>query len=165
MTTLTDSTGQFDIERYLKDIEEIFKQNLTTELGIIDTEKGDFTLDTIPDDAFYMNSIPATFSYDTFVVWGIESQDTVDSTGFATLQTVSVFIEVASVEGGESDTETLIYRLLRYSRALKSVLHKNHRALRGNARLEVRDLRPAASIIRGESVFSAGISIKATFDS
>lgn len=157
---------KYDLEAFLRDLEAVFKANLNTEIGLLNTEKGDFTLDTIHANAWYMNQIPRVWSYSPFIVWGISaSPETTDRQEGNRIRRVGTFFEVVVPES-QNTNESLFWKLLRYSRALEEVAIKNSDKFRSYAKLQVDQSMPVTFSIEGISkpLRSCGITVQAVLN-
>ena len=157
--------SRYDTESMLRDIETKFKANLNSEIAIINAEKGDFTIpDIVTPDAWYLQYLPRTFSYKNFLMWGIESSTITDSQPGNRISTHKFFLEVVVSDGGEKQTDAILYSLLRYTRALEEVARKNSDMFQGRAKAKVEALTPTSFPINGKLYRSAGIRIEASLN-
>jgi len=153
----------YDVEQFLKEAGVLFKAQLNTEINAINIEKGDFNINTINANAWYLNYIPGVFSYPEFIVWGLDSVSPTESQNDNFIKTPKIAFEVILIDKGEKTTEQMIYKHLRYMRALESVANKNYDKFHGIAKLQVQDLLPTSFVWSGKILRSAGISITASF--
>ncbi len=153
----------YDIEDYIKDLRDLYIAQLNTEIGIVNTAKGDFTIATINASAWYLTRLPKIFSYEQFIVWGLDETPLTDRQENSGMQTIRTFFEVVLADAGEKESESVVFKLLRYTRALQQVLNKNPNKFRGIAHPVVDRLEPTQFDVLGKLYHSAGVSIKASF--
>lgn|SRR4030043_547671 len=155
----------YDLETFLKEFESVFKTNLNTKIIALNTEKGDFTIEQINDNAWYFGNINSSvFSYPQFAVWGIDntSRERVESQQFDNfIKTIQVYIEIVIADTGELDTPNMMWRMLRYTRCLESIAFQNFDKFQGKAKMTIENLLPTSFEIDGKIFRSAGISLTA----
>lgn len=157
--------AQYDIEQLVRNVVTVFKAGLNTEIAAVNSDKGDFAIDTINDNAWYIAGVPSSFDYKQFVFLGVSDIQTT-SVNVAEGDTVTIQIEVIVPDSGNSNTEAILYRLLRYQRALRRVAQKNFDKLsKGHLKIEVTGLVPASDTLFKKTVYASGIAIKASFSS
>ena len=156
--------AKYDVETYLTDLKSIFQSNLNNRITAINAEKTGLQIPLIPDEAWYFNHIPEVWSYNQFVVWGLNGISLSSSQPGAAIQTVDAFIEVAVQDKGQKVNEQVIYQLLRYSRSLLEVATKNHDRIQGYGNLQLESLSPSLVDISGKRLRMAGINLTASFD-
>lgn len=161
---------KYDEELFLEDIEKVFKANLNTVIANINDEKMNrspgvndkWELDTIPDEAWYLNHIPDIWSYPTFIVWGLANSQFSRPQNDGAILELTAFLEVAVQDAGDVPKEEFIYRLLRYSRSLREVAIKNFDSIRSYGKLRVDNLSPTIVNISDRSLRISGITITAS---
>lgn len=153
----------FDTEALLRATQVVMKAKLAAELTIIDTEKADFAMDAIVDDAWYFQNLSdEAFSYANFVVWGMyDNPEQTDSQNNNAIKQVKMFFEVCMPDEAGPINENVFYKLLRYTRALESVIDKNYDKIRSGLKLQVDSLSPTSFNLSGKTFRSAGILITA----
>ena len=153
----------FDTECLLKKTSELMKAKLNAELVIVDNDKGDYELDPINDDAWYFQNLgEEVFSYPTFVVWGIYDNPTqVASQNNNAIKQTQLFFEVCLPDDGGPMPENVFYKLLRYTRALESVIDKNYDRVRSGLKVQVASLSPTSFDLGNKTFRSAGILVTA----
>lgn len=156
--------AKYDVESFLTNVKTVFQSNLNTKITELNTEKGDFDIDQIPTDAWYINHIPKVWSYNTFIVWGISDIPLSNQQPGAAIQTVNLFIEACVQDKGYPVSESVIYQLLRYSRALLEVANENFDKLQGYGKLQLDSLSPSLVDISGKRIRMSGINLSASFD-
>jgi len=168
------SNGKYDVERFLTDVKSIFQTNLNTQIDCINTEKqtiteetnDNFAINRVSDSAwFFQQANTRVFSYPQFVVWGLLDLSLQAQQHDASLINPTVFIEVCLPDRGEPVNEVIIYKLLRYSRALQEIAEKNFDKLRGYGKIQVDTLSPAIVNVDGKKLRCSGIAITALFSS
>lgn len=150
----------YDTEQLIRDFETVLKNYLNTEITAINTEKGDFAIDTINSNAWYMNQIPHVWSYKQFIIWGLSGVETTDETVAGNIEKIEIAVEVCFPDRGDKLSEAAIYKLLRYQRALKTVVNKYHDSFQGVTKAIVSSLTPTITDIGGKKLVSAGIIVK-----
>ena len=153
----------FDTECLLKKTSDIMKAKLNAEIALIDTEKADYELDPINNEAWYFQNLgDEAFSYANFVVWGMYDNPTqTDSQENNAIKKVDMFFEVCTPDDGGPINENVFYKLLRYTRALEQVVDKNYDKIRSGLKVQVSSLRPTSFNLGGKTFRSAGILITA----
>jgi len=153
----------FDTEELLKSTSVLMKAKLNNELAVIDAEKGDFIMDAINADAWYFQNLDEeAFSYSNFIVWGMYDNPTqTDTQNNNSIKSIEMFFEVCLPDDGGPLDQNLFYKLLRYTRALESVVHKNFDKIRSGLKVQVINLSPTSFDLGGKTFRSAGVLIKA----
>ncbi len=157
---------KFDIESVLKNAVTLVSAQMNTEIGLINTAKGDsLSVPNIPADAYFFASIPkAAFNYKDFVVYGFLANPTIiGAQEDNNIKTIQLFFEVVSVDAGENFDQNVIYKLLRYSAALESIFLKNSsKLMEGCGKVSVETLVPSSLFsVDGKMIRSAGVSVTA----
>lgn len=153
----------FDTECLLKKTSEVMKAKLNGEIALIDTEKADYELDPINDNAWYFQNLDdEAFSYANFLVWGMYDNSTqTDSQENNAIKKVDMFFEVCTPDDGGPINENVFYKLLRYTRALEQVVDKNYDKIRSGLKVKVSSLSPTSFDLGGKTFRSAGILVTA----
>ena len=153
----------FDIECLLKTIKNTMAANLNNEILLIDTEKGDYILDAIPDEAWYFQQLgEEIFSYPVFVVWGTYGNpDLSDSTYGNSIKKIEIYFEVVLIDDGSENSENIHYKLLRYTRALEQSINKNFSKAVSGLKFKIKDLTPTQFDVNNKMLRSAGITVEA----
>jgi hypothetical protein len=156
-----------DTEVIVKETFAFIKSKLNAELLLIDTEKADFVLDPIYDNAWAFQNLNAeVFSYPSFVVYGLQASPTLTDSNIAnSIKNCLMFFEVVLTDDGSKISENIFYKLLRYSRALESIIHKNPNRILSGIKFQVEELLPTSFEINGATYRSAGINISARYSS
>lgn len=160
----------YDEEQMIRDLEMLFKANLNTEIGLINTEKN-----AVPNDDLFMKDIESDkYIFETldkrlnnfkdfFVLYGLVDTPVRDASIENFIEDVVVTFQVATFDKGEKVRQNTLYKLLRYRRALKQVILKNPDVFRGYAKPLVNSLKPDAfPYDRSNIILSIGIDIKAS---
>jgi len=159
----------FDTEQVLKNSIAVVKLVLNTDITTINNEKADFTIPSINAAAYYFGQIPkGAFNYNPFVVYGFLDNPSLEATQTDNhIKVIQMYFEVVLVDGGNKDDENIIYRLLRYARALENVFNKNHfKIMEGYGNIQVTNLAPTTLFsLDGKVVRSAGVSVTARITS
>lgn len=153
----------FDTECLLKKTSELMKAKINGEIALIDTDKSDYELDPINDEAWYFQNLnDEVFSYANFVVWGMyDNPEQTDSQNNNAMKAVKMFFEVCIPDDGGPINENVFYKLLRYTRALESVIDKNYDKIRSGLKVQVNSLSPTSFDLGGKTFRSAGILVTA----
>ena len=151
----------FDTECLLKATETLFKSKLNDEITLLNTEKGDYEIEAINSEAWYFQNLDdQVWSYGNFIVWGMYGNPTQTATqNNNSMKSTQIFFEVCLVDEGGPISENVFYRLLRYTRALESVIHKNYDKIRSGLKVEVTSLNPTSFDLGGKTFRSAGVLI------
>lgn len=157
----------YDTENFFREMTAILKANLGAEITEVNTEKGDFELDTIHTDAWYIDEIPKNPSYTPYMFYGIDSATTIDTNEVCSLRNISIDYEVIVPDDGDvqSETENIYYKMLRYSRALESTVQKNADKIPSYVSVTVGSLLPVKIRIKGKLLHSVGIKVTASITS
>jgi hypothetical protein len=164
------SNPKYDVERFLLDIETVFKANLNTKIAEINTEKStltpetrdDFTLQTMGDDFWYLQHLPQVWSSKQFMVFGINAIDLKDQQEDNAIQVMKVFIEAVIPDTGDSKYKSNVFKSLRYTRALQEVAMENYDSIRSFGKLKIDVLVPTTVAIGNKTLQSSGIEITAS---
>ena len=115
----------YDVEQLTKDLLQLVKDNLNTEITKIQTQKGnDFELKLIAEPTAYYPSLDDNIlEFDPFVYYGIGDNDIL-SNGPESSDNLEIFFTV--VFTNENDDDNNYWRSLRYIRALRKVFENNY---------------------------------------
>jgi hypothetical protein len=154
----------YDTEVFLKDLETVLKDNLNTEITAINTEKGDFSIDTIETNAWFLQNLEErVFNYKQFVIWGMTEPSILSGQqNDNSIEEINVFVEIGIPDSGETTSENTFWKLLRYSRCLGSIVRKNFDKFQGTTKIRVEQLIPTVYEFKNNSFKSAGIRIIAS---
>lgn len=160
----------YDIERFIQDMEQVFKDNLNDEIALIDAEKGDYVLPPISDNAwFFRNLNDKIMNYSQFVVFGFDENVKSESAQVDNnIRVAKIFFEVCVTDQTSIiDLKRTHYKLLRYSRALEQVAFKNLGKFPSINQPQVEILFPTEVPIKSDVepmlINTAGVSITAKF--
>lgn len=153
----------FDTEDLLRSTGTLMKAKLNDALLVVDTDKGDYALDPINADAWYFQNLDEeVWSYSSFIVWGMYDNPTqTENQSNNAIKTTQMFFEVCLPDDGGALEENVFYKLLRYTRALESVVDKNYDKIRSGLKVQVSSLSPTSFDLGGKTFRSAGILITA----
>lgn len=153
----------FDTECLLKKTSELMKAKLNAELLVVDTDKADYVLDPINADAWYFQNLnEECFSYANFITWGMYANPTqTDTQNNNSMKSIEIFFEVCIPDDGGAINENVFYKLLRYTRALEAVIHKNYDKIHSGVKVSVSNLSPTSFDLGGKTFRSAGILVTA----
>lgn len=160
----------YDEELMVKDLANVFKAKLNTEIELINTEKLGIDqndkrqLEPIPEKAYVFETLgDSMLNYKGFfVMYGLSDTPIMEATTGNLLESIQVTFQVACFDKGEKSREDLLYKLLRYRRALKAVIMKNPDVFRGYAKPLIGSLKPNAFEFNGSVVIHVGVDIKAS---
>lgn len=161
---------EYDEEYMIDDIVTLFKAQLNTEIDAINSQKGAVSGDVlflppIPTDKYTFNSLnKSLLNYKGFfVLYGITDTPIRDAQTDNYIEDLTINIEIATFDRGAKDLNNLFKQLLRYRKALKSVIMKNTDVFRGYAKPLVKSLKPDAfPYDRNVVILSIGLEIKAS---
>lgn len=156
----------YDEEQMIRDVEFLFKEKLSEQITLINKEKNDaLVLETIPDDKYIFETLDGRklLNYrGFFILYGLVSTGVQASTIENFIEDVTMTFQIATFDKGEKDRTNLMYKLLRYRRALKQVIIKNNNVFRGFAKPLITSLKPDAfSYNNNKVILTIGIDIKA----
>lgn len=163
----------YDEELMIKDVEALFKSNLNDEIAAINIEKGAFIgdalfLEDIPTEKYIFESLDSRIlNYKGyFVMYGIVDTPIRDIQEDNFVEDLTMTFQVATFDKGEADRKNTFYKLLRYRRAIKTVLKKNPDVFRNYAKPQMASLKPDAFPYSNKRVIlTIGIDIKASVTS
>jgi len=160
----------YDEEQMLRDIETTFKTNLNTEIDLINTEKG-----AVLGDALFIENIPTDkYIFETldsrilnykgfFIMYGLVDTPLKEANIESYIEDVTITFQVATFDKGEKARSNTLYKLLRYRRALKTVIMKNPDVFRSYAKPLMASLKPDAFPYSSKKIIlKIGIDIKAS---
>ena len=161
---------KYDAERFIFDIEVLFKAKLNDKIDQINTEKNsfteetrdNFTLQTIGDDFWYLQHLPPVWNAKQFIVFGFQDIKFKEQQSDNAVQEMQVFIEAVITDRGDTRFKSNIYKSLRYTRALQEVAMENFDSIRGYGRLKIDALTPTTIAIGNKVLRSSGILITAS---
>lgn len=160
----------YDEEEMLKDIENLFKTQLNTEIDCVNTDKGAVSgdtlfIDNIPTDKYVFQTIDKkVLNYKGFfILYGIVDTPVREENINNFIEDVTVTFQVATFDKGEKSRMNTFYKLLRYRRALKKVIMKNPDVFRGYAKPLVGSLEPDAFPYDTKNIIlTIGLNIRAS---
>lgn len=154
----------FDTERVLKNAFEVMKARINEEITLINVEKNDFAILPINEKGMYFGQLPKAFNYNPMLVYGFEGNPQLEAAQANNhIKSINLYFEVVLVDGGAKEDENIIYKLLRYSRALENVFAIYHsKIMEGYGSIQVNTLVPTTLFtVDGKTVRSAGVSVTA----
>lgn len=160
----------YDEEIMLKDLETAFKNDLNGCIDAINTEKGESVGDplyipNIPTDKYKFETLDRSMNgyKGFFIMYGISDTPIKDQQVGNYIEDLTVSFEVCCFDDGQKDMRNKFYQLLRYRRALKSVVEKNPEVFRSYAKPLIGSLKPSTfPMSRNVVILSIGIEIKAS---
>lgn len=135
----------YDTESIVKDVEALMKLKLNDEITKINNEKNDdLVLDTINNDKYFFETIDdKLLNYKGFfVLYALIETPTSTPNIENFINGVTVTFQVGTWDKGELQRTGILYKLLRYQRAIYQVLACNSDVFRGYAKPLVKRLKP-----------------------
>lgn len=156
----------YDEEYMADDIEALFKAQLPAEIAVVNADKNDSnSIANIPNDKYVFETLSDSMNNfeGFFLMYGIADAGTVKeaSTGNI-IEDVTFTIQIATFDKGEASRRNTLRKLLRYRRALRSVIINNPDVFRGYAKASLASLRPNAFEFNRKIVLTCGIDVKAS---
>lgn len=163
----------YDEEFMIKDIRQLFVDNLNNEIDCINTEKGAVSGDTlflehIPEEKYVFETIDKKLLNfkGFFVLYGLIDYPVPDANIENYIIGTTVTFQIGTFDKGEKERSNLLYRLLRYRRAISQVFMKNPDVFRGYAKPLVKRLKPDALPIDSKNlILKCGVDITASHTS
>lgn len=160
----------YDEEQLIKDLETTFKAKLNAEITLINTEKGAIStdylfLESIPDDKYIFETLGDNLlNYrGFFLMYGLVDTPIRAPSENNYIEDVIITVQIGTFDKGEKERKNLMYKLLRYRRALKAVIMNNPNLFRGYAKPLMASLKPSAFPYDSKNiVLSIGIDVKAS---
>jgi hypothetical protein len=156
----------YDEELMIKDLANLFKTKLNAEIDIINAEKNDdLALDHIPTDKYVFETLGEGLLNYTgfFIMYGLVDTPLKEASTGNLLEDITVTFQVATFDKGEKERSNTLYKLLRYRRALKSLIIKNPDVFRGYAKPLLASLKPNAFPYDSRAIIlTVGIDVKAS---
>jgi hypothetical protein len=137
-----------DIEDLLEAIKTLLENNLNTEIGKINTEKGDSLLDNFSSNEyfFYFRTKPALKKFINIYVGTV----TVNPNGQETAQIAQVFVEIITRDDLTNDS---YLKSLRYTTALRRTLAIQSFEIQNNWRITIDQMEPFSLPGVGQDIF------------
>lgn len=156
----------YDEEYMASDLEALLKAQLPAEIAIINADKNDsLTLASIANDKYVFETLSESMlNFEGFfLMYGISDAGTIKeaSTGNV-IEDVTFTVQIATFDKGEASRLNTLKKLLRYRRALRSVIINNPDVFRGYAKASLASLRPNAFEFNRKVVLTCGIDVKAS---
>ena len=156
----------YDEEMMIDDLEALCKAGLNAEIDAINAEKNDsLVLANIPSDKYVYETLgESVLNFkDFFVMFGVSNPGGLKeaSTGNV-IEDVTMYLQVATFDSGEAQRANTIKKLLRYRRALRSLIIKNPDVFRGYAKASLASLMPTAFEFNRNIIITVGVNIQAS---
>ena len=122
-------------------------------------------MEEIPNDKFIFDSLfKSLLNYKGFFVrYGIADTPVSQAQEDNYIEEIKIYFEIATFDKGDKNLNNLMYKLLRYRKALKNVIMKNRDVFRGYAKPLVTSLKPAAFPFSSQySLIAIGVEIEAS---
>lgn len=159
----------YDTEQVITDLENAFKNNLNTEIGLINTEKGAVSgdvlfIEDIPNTTYLFQAISKSVNnYKVFLLYALlPNERLISAQSDNYIEPINITFEVCLPDKGDKSRKAQITKLLRYSRALRSVIIKNLDLLQGYGTVSVVDLTPSGFAFDRQVFLSGGIHVNTT---
>ncbi len=162
---------KYDEELIIKDLEELFKAELNNTIDCVNTDKGSIAgdplyIDHIPSDKYIFETLhKGLLNYKGFFIrYGIADTPVREASEENYLEDLRIYFEIATFDKGEKNLNNLMFKLLRYRRALKSVIMNNPDVFRGYAKPLIASLKPTAFPYNSQySILAIGVEVQASF--
>jgi hypothetical protein len=142
---------KLDIEKVEELLINFVKNNLTTKLAEIDSEKNDgIVLSGIPTAAYFDTFTSEINNVENFIYYTINDVTT-DGIGPSTASTFSMFIVVYSPENFNSENSTWRKKSFRYSRAIQEIIQENSKDVGAISQLTISIIIPQAFALNEDS--------------
>ena len=160
----------YDEESVIADLVGLLQSDLNAEINLINTEKGAVSgdplfLSEIPNDKYIFESLNKTIlNYKGFfIMYGLKENPPREQQEVNMIEDVTVTVEISTFDSGTKNMNNLFTKLLRYRRALKSLVMKNPEMFRSYAKPFVQSLKPAAfPYSKNVVILSIGLDIRAS---
>jgi len=152
----------YDAERVVKDTLEIYQTKLNTIIDCINTEKNDSViLENIENDKYVFGVITENMlNFDSpFIMYGMEPTTPKEAQANNFVKEVRVSFRVFMPDCGNAERDNEFYKLLRYQRALETVIVKNCDVYRGYGKPKVTSLTPDAFEYNSKVFLHIGVEI------
>ncbi len=153
---------KYDIENLLDGIKDLLVSKLNTKMTEIDGLKNDgLTMRQVNSLAYAFQGMnEKVMNFNPYIVYGVESIDTIESIGGSAIDVTSSVVLVLS-ESGVANIDRL---MIRYSRALKEVIEENYQSVGKGIKMTVNQFMPISFKLNSDdTVYKAvGININAT---
>lgn len=150
-----------DAEALLKSIGDFVKENLNTRITAINTEKGDFNIDSITanDRHYRYGATLRDLPNHKFVNMTISGDIDADSNQEDILETVSILVEVVF---DDPMNENTYFQSLRYMRAIYETLLQYEASEIGSGDLQLTRALPASVEVERKQLIISGVELSAT---
>lgn len=155
----------YDEEQMIKDLEALFKAKLNDAIDCVNIQRNDdWKIPHIADDKYVFETIDKSILNFTgfFIMFGIVSTGVPDQNQNSYIENLTVSFEVGTFDEGPQNRRKIIYRLMRYRRALKSVILNNPQVFRNYAKPLVTGLNPTAFEFENKVILKMGVDISAS---
>lgn len=133
--------ARYDLERLFADLETHLKANLGAELTALNTEKNDgITLVDIEQTAYFLQYLGDRIAnFDNFIFYGLDESVT-NAVGPGGIKIYNIHVVVVLSDTGNDPY--IVKRLLRYQRALTTLLERDWAAIRKSVQFKLTGLAP-----------------------
>lgn len=156
----------YDEELMIKDLYNLFVAKLNDEIDCINAEKNDaLVLEHIPAEKYVFESIDKKLLNfkGFFILYGLIDYPVSAANIESYIEGTTVTFQVGTFDKGEKERSNLLYRLLRYRRAISQVFMKNPDVFRGYAKPLVKRLKPdSLPLDRNNVILKCGVDVTAS---
>lgn len=160
----------YDEEQMLRDVEQLFRDKLNAEIDSINACKGavvgdELYLDQIEDNSYIFETIDKSIINfkGFFVMFGLMDTPPSKATIESYIIGTTIFLQVGTFDKGEKQRRNILYKLLRYRRAISQVFIKNSDVFRGYAKPLVTALKPDSLMIDNKNmILKSGVVVTAS---
>lgn len=154
---------KYDVESFVKQTVAILKAGLPAEIAAINAEKADDITLECPDNSgwCFQNLNEDFFNFEPFVIYVIEDASISQAFKGANAKTISLTIEIGFTDSGLNPND-ITWKLLRYSRAIEDTFSKNYQKFDSAVDVSIGALSPLSVVVKGKTIFSAGVRVSAS---
>lgn len=142
--------AKYDEEQFMRDLKNIVLNNVNAKIDEINTEKGDNLLKQVDDNNFYLTLDDQYLNADPIIYYGIAGSESL-GIGPSTERKVGVFFDIIFIN--DFTDRELIYKCLRYSRALREVIECNFKKIAEVGNLVIETVTPTDVKMHGEGPY------------
>lgn len=152
---------KYDIEQFMTELEQFLKDNLNNKIAAVNAEKGDFSIDTISDDAYFLQTWNDKIAnFNPVVFFGVDSVRS-ESNGPAVKKIYGVSVIIVFEDSGEDlNTPKKLYR---YSRCLEEIFKENWDKMKNSVKIKIESMVPVSFQLVNSSNFHRAIGITLDF--
>lgn len=155
----------YDVESAVRALVTLYKAKLNDTITAINTEKSDsIVLATIPDDLYSLEVVTEDMlNYDqAFIMYSVQQPKTKSPLATNFIKTIPITFTVWIPDMGNANRDDEFYKILRYQRALESVIIKNSGVFQNYSNPSVTSLSPDAFQYGSKIFLNIGVEISLT---